>query len=392
MIQSLTGHRTVTKPAYLRSVSHASHLDEIFTRDLRNIQTQLRVMGDLVLANLKSSMIALADLDRKRAYRVVLADNRVDVLEGHIDRLCQEFLVRHMPVAKQLRFVLAAVKVNAELERIGDYAEALARRAVGLATTSEFPMKEPLLELSQTSYRAVRLALEAFIEGDAEKALQIFEVEGQVDERARQLYRELTHTGADASDLAARFVLLGALNRIERVADRAANIAEDAIYVEKGDVKGHRPRSDVRILFLCHQNHSRSQMAEGIARAKAPSHFVITSAGTDPQALDPAAVAYMAERGHDISRQRPSGIDDIGSLEGFHVIVTLSEAAEEAYPTVPYRTVVLNWEVADPSAVTGTPQETEAVYRAVYEELDTKIGELIESLQGVGTDRDEEET
>src|SRR5262245_49212996 len=115
------------------------HLEEKVQHDTDVLRRRLRRMADLVLTSLDDAVAAVANRDRRLAYQVVLQDNRVDVLERHIDRLCQEFLVRHMPVAGQLRFVVAVVKVNSELERIGDYAEAIARRAV---TLSQYPPVE----------------------------------------------------------------------------------------------------------------------------------------------------------------------------------------------------------------------------------------------------------
>lgn len=367
------------------------HLDELIQRDMDGLRRQLRRMADLVLQALDDAVRALRDRDRKLAYSVVLTDNRIDVLEGHIDRLCQEFLVRHMPVAAQLRFVVAVAKVNSELERIGDYAESIARRAVALSTATEIPFQDRLLEMSRISFGMLREAVGAFLQDDIERAGRALETDSQVNELNRSLFQELSHPTGGEGNLTTRFVLLGVLNRFERVADRACNIAEEAIYAVKGEVRRHLPRHDLRVLFLCNQNACRSQMAEAIARAQAPAHFIFTSAGTDPGALDPGAVRFMASRGIDISRQRPKGLTDVGSLDDYHVVVTLSQEAKEACPTVPYRAVALNWDIPDPSKATGTPEEIEAAYAAVFDELRTKIGELLESLVGAHADREEEE-
>ena len=83
------------------------------------LRQQLRQMADLVLQALRDALQALIQRDRALAYMVILADNRIDALEGAIDRLCQEFLVRHMPAGGPLRFVISAIKVNSELERLG---------------------------------------------------------------------------------------------------------------------------------------------------------------------------------------------------------------------------------------------------------------------------------
>jgi protein-tyrosine-phosphatase len=152
----------------------------------------------------------------------------------------------------------------------------------------------------------------------------------------------------------------------------------------------HLPRHDLRILFLGEQNDSRSQMAEAIARKLSPGHFVFQSAGMQPSPLDHRAVDFMKKRGIDISRQRPKGIQDVGKLEDFNVVVTLSHRTEEQCPKVPYGAIRLDWEIEDPSKAIGSPAEVEAAYERVYRELSTKIGELIEGLLGAHAEREEE--
>jgi arsenate reductase len=153
----------------------------------------------------------------------------------------------------------------------------------------------------------------------------------------------------------------------------------------------HLPRRDIRVLFLCDQNACRSQMAEAIARKVAPGHFVFQSAGTAPAPLDPGAVAYMGAKGIDISKQRPKALSDVGKVEDFNVVVTLSHAAEEQCPQVPYGAIELNWEIEDPSKVEGTAQEKQAAYDRVYLELKRNIQELIEGLLGANAEREEDE-
>src|SRR6185503_8433071 len=124
--------------------------------------------------------------------------------------------------------------------------------------------------------------------------------------------------------------------RIERVADRACNIAEETIYAVRGEVVKHLPRHDLRILFLGEHNDARSQMAEAIARKRSPGHFVFQSAGVHPTSIDRRGIEFMSRQGIDISRYRAKGINDVGRLEDFNVIVTLSNSTEQSCPKVPY--------------------------------------------------------
>jgi phosphate transport system protein len=349
-------------------------------------------MGDLVLRALEDATAAVASRNRRLAYQVVLLDNRIDVLEGSIDRLCQEFLVRHMPAAGLLRFVLAVAKVNSELERIGDYAEAIARRAVTLGGYGEIPEKERIFEMARIAIQALRQAVQSFLAGDADQAATTFSFDRQVDEMHSTIFRALAHPSAQEQDLTARFALLGLVTRLERVADRACNVAEETIYVVRGQVLRHMPRYDIRILFLCEHNHCRSQMAEAIARHIAPASFVFQSAaGQDPQELDPGAVQFMAGQGLDISRQRSKVLADVGEVGDFNVVVTLSQGGEQACPALPYAAIALNWEIEDPSKATGSPEEIKAAYERVYEDLRAKIAELVEGMLGAQAEPEEKE-
>ena len=367
------------------------HLHERVQHDLDAISRRLRRMSELVLKAVEDAVDSVANRDRKLANSVILVDYRIDSLERHVDRLCQEFLVRHMPVAAQLRYIISAVKVNAELERLGDYAEAIARRAVGLSVEADLPERERIFQMAQLAISMLRQAVQAFLDGDAERANRVFELDRQIDATNSELWQAFAHPPQPISDLTVRFVLLGVLNRIERIADRACNIAEEAIYAQKGEVVRHVLRHDLRVLFFDDTNATRGQIAEGIARSLAPTHFLFSSAGVEPAAaLDPGAVRLMTRHGIDLARQRPKSLADVGRIEDFHVVVTLSAQSAAKLPAMPYGGIEFNWEIADPSKAAGSPADVERAYAAVYDDLHTKIEELVESMLGVHPEREED--
>lgn len=367
-----------------------SHLEEHLERDLDVLKARLSKMANLVLRQLDDAIAAFTDDNRKLAYAVVLRDHRIDMLEDHIDRLCQEFLVRHMPVASQLRFIVAAVKVNSELERIGDYAEGIARRVVAVAEADAYvPQRQSILEMANVASQMLRHSIDAFLNRDTSMAARTLESDRKVDAMNSQMFESLSDSSSELP-LTVRFALLGLTSRIERVADRACNIAEEAIYVARGQVVRHIPREDIRVLFLCENNECRSQMAEGIARRLAPAHFIFSSAGAAPGVLDENAVKYMAGQGIDISRQRPKAISAVGDINDFNILVTLSQAAEEETPEVPYHSVVLNWEIPDPHRAVAQGQDVKDAYAETYEKLLQKIRDMTDGL--VGAYEMEEET
>jgi phosphate transport system protein len=370
------------------------HVHERVEHDLGVIRRRLRHMSELVLKALDDAIAAITNHDRRLAYSVVLLDNRIDMLERHIDRLCQEFLVRHMPVSAQLRFIITTVKVNAELERIGDYAEAIARRAVTLSTIKDQPERERIFEMARVAFQMLRQAVRAFLDGDDQLAAQVLGNDRQVDGMNSSIFNVLSHPAAPDSgtaDLMVPFVLLGVLNRVERVADRACNIAEEAIYAKRGEIQRHAMRTDVRVLFLDETNEVRGQMAEAIARQLAPVNILFSSAGIAPgPAIDAATAKFMSSKRVDITRQRPKSLADAGKIEDFNVVVTLSPSASHACPPVPYAAMVLDWDIADPRKTGGSPAEVNAAFEAVYNELHTKIEELVDSLLGAHAELEED--
>src|SRR6058998_492862 len=111
----------------------ATHYEESLQRDLDRIRGKVAEMARLTEGALEACLRALAERNRQIAYAVILRDQRIDALEKEIDRLCLEFLVRQQPVAKHLRFAYVSIKINQEVERIGDYAESIARQILKVA-------------------------------------------------------------------------------------------------------------------------------------------------------------------------------------------------------------------------------------------------------------------
>src|SRR5512139_1321513 len=117
-----------------------SHLEESLRRDMDRIRGKITEMARLAEKALHDSLQALANNNHQQAYGIILRDQYIDELEKEIDRLCLEFIVRQQPVASLLRFAYGTIKVNLELERVGDYAESIARQVIKLgATEAAFP-------------------------------------------------------------------------------------------------------------------------------------------------------------------------------------------------------------------------------------------------------------
>lgn len=132
-----------------------------------------------------------------------------------------------------------------------------------------------------------------------------------------------------------------------------------------------------RVLFLCTHNSSRSQMAEGLLRARGGAAFQVYSAGTQPRTVHPLAIKAMWEIGIDISDQTAKGIETFANQPPMDLVVTVCHEAQEACPFFPNASYQVHWGFPDPSRVTGTEQERLAAFRRIRDLIATKIDQFL---------------
>jgi arsenate reductase len=173
--------------------------------------------------------------------------------------------------------------------------------------------------------------------------------------------------------------------RFERVSDQARNICMEVLYMCTGEYVKH-PGSDVfRILFVDEGNSCRSQMAEAVGNSLARPNFIFASAGLEPKPIDPTTVGFMKEKGFDVSRAAPKAINQVPELDHCDVIVALADEVKRAFPQRPRKVVYLDWGLADPSQVQGTPAQIQAAYEQAYQLLHAQVRELVEAVSGDNT-------
>ena len=141
-------------------------------RDIDRIRGKVIKMGELAQEALRMCIQVLKDDNRQLAYSVILRDRYIDELEQELDCLCQEFLIRQQPVAGNFRFVFATIKINNGLERIGDYAESIARQFLTVSSLNVKPSYGKIIEIADLSIPMLRNALQSFADEDPEMAKQ----------------------------------------------------------------------------------------------------------------------------------------------------------------------------------------------------------------------------
>src|SRR5258705_2217370 len=361
----------------------ASHYEATLQRDIDLIRLKVLEMSTLAEKALKDGLKAVVERDRHAAYSVSLRDQNIDEMQKQPDRLCLEFLVRQQPVAGHLRFAYTAIKINAELERIGDYAESVARQALKVAHLNPVPARESFIEIANFSIPMLRDAVRAFTDQNAELARSTMVIEERVDGIRNRINSELIGLPEqNRIPLESLTPLLTIARRFERVSDQAKNICEEVLYMCTGEYAKHRGTEVLRVLFVDEHNSCRSQIAEGIASALGKPRLVFASAGIDPKPLDPTTVKFLKERGIDISRHTSKSVEQVPNLDHYHVIVALAKEAQKAFPQPPTTTVTLEWTVQDPSKATGSAEQVRAAYEATYQFIREHINDLAQAILG----------
>jgi phosphate transport system protein len=209
----------------------ATHLEQ----ELENIKSKIFEMADLAIESIAKSVQALKEPNAELAEKVMREDSALDNLEVEIDNECIRVLVTRQPAAVHLRFVLSMLKINTDLERIGDLATNIAAEAVNLHGR---PPLKPLVDIPRMAELCIgmlRDAFGAFTEQDAEKARNIIARDRDIDTLNLQVYRELfTYMAENAQNISQALGLIMVSKALERIGDHVTNIAERAIYYIEG--------------------------------------------------------------------------------------------------------------------------------------------------------------
>lgn len=208
---------------------------EGFHNRIKELERDVLHMGEMVIDAVKRSVDALGSLDVEQAKWVVENDARVNSQRWTLEDKCVDLIALQQPVASDLREIIATLSIVRDLERIGDYAEGIGKIVL---LHGDEPLVRPLVYLPQMKDKAVgmlRRSLDAFINRDAKLARQVCTQDDEVDKLYDQAYHDLINRMiADPSIITRATYLIWATHNVERIADRATNIAESVVYLITG--------------------------------------------------------------------------------------------------------------------------------------------------------------
>jgi phosphate transport system protein len=224
----------------------SEHIIKSYDEELRRLNNAINQMGGLAESQLSSAIEAVVKRDSDLAASVVQGDAQVDQLEQEVDGLVVRLLALRQPMARDLREILSALRIAADLERICDYAANVAKRSIAL---NQAPPVRPVYALPRMARLAETLTkdvLDAYVERDAERALVVWARDEELDEMYSGLFRELlTYMMEDPRNITACTHLLFMAKNIERIGDHATNIAETVYFLVHGKpLTQARPKGD----------------------------------------------------------------------------------------------------------------------------------------------------
>ena len=373
-------HRPISRFVY-RQQRMAPHYEQSMQRDITRIREKVSTMATLATNALEAVLKSFAKRDRQVAYAVILRDRRIDEFENEIDRLCLEFIVRQQPVAKHLRFAYITIKINQDLERVGDYAESIARQVLKLSSLDcDVPLAR-FEQIASLSIPMLKEAVRAFIDEDVELARRTMATEDEVDGLKSIINGELFQLRQrDELPLEALTPLMTIARRFERVADHAKNICEQVIYMATGEHTRHIGGDVWRMVFIDDDNSSISQMAEAIGHQLGLSSFVFGSAGLKPGRVDPALIGFLEEKGIDLSRATTRVLEQVPNIEFTQILVALTREAKRGFGFAP-KAVCLDWSgLPNPTAADLLGDKRAAAYEQAYQYLQQNISDLCHAV------------
>lgn len=211
-----------------------------FNKEIEQLKKSILVLGSMVEGALRHAIEAVINNDVSKAETIIENDKYIDRKEIEIEEECLKILALYQPVAADLRYVVACLKVNNELERIGDLGANIARRVIAMAGNSETELCVEFKPMMDVTSEMLKRALNSLICMDAEQAIKVIAQDDIVDDYNSKMFAEIQkqiHINPDQTEY--YISLLNVSRHLERIADCTTNICEDVIYMIKGEIIRH---------------------------------------------------------------------------------------------------------------------------------------------------------
>jgi phosphate transport system protein len=215
----------------------AKHLE----REIENLKKKILVLGAKIEGRVQNATLAIEERNASLAQEIISKDIEIDQMEVEIEEDCLKILALHQPVAIDLRFIISVLKINSDLERIGDLAVNIAERGQYLASQPEIHMEFDFISMAQKAQTMLKQSLDALVNLDSKIAYKVCTADDEVDALNRNMYLKVQEgIRKYPQHLESLIHILSVSRHLERIADHATNIAEDVIYMIAGEIVRHK--------------------------------------------------------------------------------------------------------------------------------------------------------
>lgn len=210
-------------------------------REIENLKKKLLSLGARVENAVRQATLSIEERDERMARKTIDEDISIDDMEVEIEEDCLKILALHQPVAIDLRFIIAVLKINNDLERIGDLAVNIAERAVFLATQPKPDILFDFLGMAKNAQMMLKKSIDALVNLSVELAKEVCASDDEIDAMNRQMYLKVQEAIRNHPEQMESLIhLLSVSRHLERIADHTTNIAEDVIYMIEGEIVRHK--------------------------------------------------------------------------------------------------------------------------------------------------------
>ena len=210
-------------------------------KELQKLKKRILSLGTMVEERVRMAIKAVETRDEKLAKRIIEMDREIDEIEVEIEEECLKILALHQPVAVDLRFIAAVIKINNDLERIGDQAVNIAERVVSIARRPQVTVPFDYKLMAEKTETMLKESLDALVNLDVDLAYMVCLKDDEVDDMNREIYDKVKEAIRSHPDRVGYMINLLLVSRhLERIADLTTNIAEEVIYLIEGEISRHR--------------------------------------------------------------------------------------------------------------------------------------------------------
>ena len=209
-------------------------------KELEKIKKRILSLGGMVEERVRMANRAIESRDRALANQIMKTDYEIDELEVEVEEECLKILALHQPVAVDLRFLVAVIKINNDLERIGDQAVNIAQRVENISRRPSVELALDYEHMAEKAASMLRMSLDSLVNLDLELAFEVLTLDDDVDQMAREVYdyiKEEIRKKPDAAGYLINFLFIS--RHLERIGDHSTNIAEEVIYLIEGEIVRH---------------------------------------------------------------------------------------------------------------------------------------------------------